>query len=144
MIITIFSYWLFIWFVLFYVGIIKENPLLFLCIGYVIVIIEMIYLISKKTSTYNIKKFFIINIIIKLIPIIIILLTSPIKINLYKDKDIKFGLIVIFIYVMVMNILGIDIRKEYLNMIDSYVKDEKDKRTYISKLYDYLIQKNDK
>ncbi len=139
MIITIFSYWLFIWFVLFYVGIIKENPLLFLCIGYVIVIIEMIYLISKKTSTYNIKKFFIINIIIKLIPIIIILLTSPIKINLYKD--IKFGLIVILIYVIVMNILGINIKNEYLNMIDSYVKDEKDKRTYISKLYDHLIKK---
>ncbi len=142
MIITIFSYWLFVWFVLFYVGIIKENPLLFLCIGYVIVIIEMIYLISKKTSTYNIKKFFIINIIIKLFPILIILLTSPIKINLYKD--IKFGLIVILIYVIVMNILGINIKNEYLNMINSYVKDEKDKRTYISKLYDYLIQKNDK
>lgn len=140
MIITIFSYWLFIWFVLFYVGIIKQNPLLFLCIGYIIAIIEIIYLIINKTSSYNIKKFFIINIIIKLFPIIIILLTtSPIKINLYKDKDIQFGLIIILIYVIIMNILGINIKKEYLNMINSYVKDEKDKRTYISKLYDYFM-----
>lgn len=140
MIIEIFSYWLFVWFLLFYIGIIKETPLLFLCLGYVVSIIEMIYLFMKKTSTYNIKKFFIINIIIKLIPIIIIVLKSPspIQINLYKN--IKFGLIIVLVYVIVMNILGINIKNEYLNMINSYVKDEKEKRTYISKLYDYLME----
>ena len=74
--IEILSYWFFLWFFLFIIGIIKQNPLWFLIIGYIITIFEFIYLIYKKTNNYNLIKFFIINILIKVIPVIIILIKT--------------------------------------------------------------------
>ncbi len=137
--IAIFSYWIFFWFLLFYFGIIKANPLILLCIGYFLTFLEIFYLIFKKTNTYNIKKFFIINVIIKFIPILIILITIKYDMkNLYND--IQFTLLVILIYLITMSILNINIIKTYLHLLQSYYNDEKEKRTYISKLYDYIYK----
>ena len=62
--IEIFSYWIFIWFLLYYFKFTKYNPLLTLIVGYIITVGELIYLISQKTNKYNLIKFTIINVII--------------------------------------------------------------------------------
>ena len=74
--IEIISNWFFVWFLLFIIGIIKENPLWFLIIGYIITFIQIFYLIYRKINNYNLIKFAIINFILKIIPIIIILVKT--------------------------------------------------------------------
>lgn len=133
--IEIISYWFFIWFLLFIIGIIKENPLWFLIIGYILTLLEFFYLIYKKTNNYNLIKFMIINIIIKIIPIFIILqiTTFNFKIN---SNDIKFGISLIMIYIITLAVLDINPIKNYKRMINTYINDDNNYKTFISRLYD--------
>jgi hypothetical protein len=120
--IEIISYWFFIWFLLFIFGFIKANPFFILVISYIIILYGVFYLKYKKANNYNLLKFFIINIIIKLIPIIILICTNQHKFNYY---DLYFLLNILIIYFFVNYILG-------KNPIDTYKR--------IS--YNYINNKN--
>jgi len=133
--IEIISYWFFIWFLLFILGIIKENPLWFLIIGYILTFFEIFYLIYKKTNNYNLIKFIIINIIIKIIPIIIILIIISFNFQI-KISDIKFGISLIMIYIITLAILNINPIKIYQKMINTYINNDNNYKTFISRLYD--------
>jgi hypothetical protein len=133
--IEILSYWFFLWFLLYIIGIIKQNPLWFLIIGYLITIIEFIYLIYKKTNKYNLIKFFIINIIIKFIPIIIILIKTSFNF-IITTYDIKFGISLIMIYIIIMNAFNINVIKQYNKLLNTYIKNDNNYKSFISKLYD--------
>jgi len=139
--IEIFSNWIFVWFVLFYIGIIKANPLLFLCIGYVITVLEIFYLIANKTNSYNIKKFLIINVILKFIPILILITTREINIKNFK-YDFIFGLFVLFSYIIITTfIFNINLINTYKKIFDSYINDDKKKRSHVSRFYDYIYER---
>ena len=132
--IEIFSYWTFVWFILFYIGLIKYNPLFILIIGYIFTLFEFIYLIIKKSSKYNLIKFMIINIIIKLIPILLI-----IKYQLRFDlKDIYISIYLIFFYIIIMSIMNKNPYEYYKLMINTYLYNNNNYKTVPSKLYDYL------
>ncbi len=133
--IEIISYWFFVWFLLFILGIIKENPLWFLVIGYILTFFEIFYLIYKKTNNYNLIKFIIINIIIKIIPIIIILIITSFSFQI-KSNDIKFGICLIMIYIITIAVLNINPIKNYDKMINTYINDDNNYKTLISRLYD--------
>jgi hypothetical protein len=133
--IEIFSYWIFIWFLLYYFKFTKYNPLLTLIIGYIITIGELIYLISQKTNKYNLIKFTVINIIIKVIPILLI---YNHKIT-FKEFVINFYIFLIYIITMaIMNINPTDIYKKVLN---TYIQDDNKYQSVFSKFYDYLFKK---
>jgi len=139
--IEIFSNWIFVWFVLFYIGIIKANPLLFLCIGYVITVLEIFYLIANKTNSYNIKKFLIINVILKFIPILILITTRKINIKNFK-YDFIFGLFVLFSYIIITTfIFNINLINTYKKIFDSYINHDKKKRSHVSRFYDYIYER---
>lgn len=133
--IEILSYWFFLWFFLFIIGIIKQNPLWFLIIGYIITIFEFIYLIYKKTNNYNLIKFFIINILIKVIPVIIILIKTSFNFS-FILSDFKFGFSLIMIYIIIMNIFNINIINKYNLLLTTYINDDNNYRSFISRLYD--------
>jgi hypothetical protein len=133
--IEIISYWFFVWFLLFIIGIIKANPLWFLIIGYILSFFEFIYLIYKKTKKYNLIKFAIINIIIKIIPIIIILIKTSFNFKI-NSNDIKFGISLIMIYIITLAVLNINPIKNYQKMINTYINDNNNYKTLISRLYD--------
>jgi hypothetical protein len=133
--IEIISYWFFAWFLLFIIGIIKENPLWFLIIGYILTFFEFLYLIYKKTNNYNLIKFLIINIIIKIIPIIIILIITSFSFQI-KSNDIKFGISLIMIYIITLAVLNINPIKNYQKMINTYINNDNNYKTFISRLYD--------
>jgi hypothetical protein len=133
--IEIISYWFFVWFLLFIIGIIKENPLWFLIIGYILTFFEFLYLIYKKTNNYNLIKFLIINIIIKIIPIIIILFITSFSFQI-KSNDIKFGISLIMIYIITLAVLNINPIKNYQKMINTYINNDNNYKTFISRLYD--------
>lgn len=137
----IFSYWIFIWFLLYYFGIIKYNPVLILIIGYIITFFEFIYLIIKKISYYNGIKFFIINVIIKLIPIILIFRMNKYKLEI-NIRDIYVSIYLIFTYIIIMIIFNKNPLDYYKRMITTYLEinnKNKEYKSIISKLYDYII-----
>lgn len=135
--IEIFSYWIFVWFILFYIGLTKYNPLFILIIGYIFTLFEFIYLIIKKTSRYNLIKFMIINIIIKFIPILLII-KFPLKFNI---DDIYVSIYLMFLYVIMMSLMNKNPYEYYKLMINTYLYNDEKYKTYISKIYDKLFLK---
>lgn len=133
--IEIFSYWIFIWFILYYTNIIKYNPLFILLCGYVFTIFELIYLLTTKISNYNFIKFIIINIIIKFIPILLII-KIPIIINLI-DIYISIYLFIIY-YILIIIFYNKTPYYYYKHMIYTYIEDNNNYKSYISKTYDYI------
>jgi hypothetical protein len=135
--IEIFSYWIFIWFILFYIGLTKYNPLFILIVGYIFTLFEFIYLIINKSSRYNLIKFMIINIIIKLIPILLII-KFPLKFNI---DDIYVSIYLIFFYVIIMSIMNKNPYEYYKLMINTYLYNDEKYKTYISIIYDKIFLK---
>jgi hypothetical protein len=132
--IEIFSYWIFIWFILYYIGLIKYNPLFLLIIGYILTLFEIIYLINNKISKYNLIKFFIINVFIKFIPILLII-KFPLRFNI---DDIYIGIYLILFYFIIMSFLNKNPYEYYKLMIHTYLYNDEKYKTLSSKLYDYL------
>jgi hypothetical protein len=135
--IEIFSYWIFVWFILFYIGLTKYNPLFILIIGYIFTLFEFIYLIINKSSRYNLIKFMIINIIIKFIPILLII-KFPLRFNI---DDIYVSIYLIFFYFIIMSIMNKNPYEYYKLMIHTYLFNDEKYKTYISIIYDKLFLK---
>ena len=135
MLIEIFSYWIFIWFILYYLGLTKYNPLFLLLVGYIFTLFEFIYLIINKTSKYNLIKFFIINILIKFIPILLII-KFPLRFNL---DDIYVSIYLIITYLIIMSIMNKNPYEYYKLMINTYIYNDNKSKTYISIMYDNLF-----
>jgi len=129
--IEIISYWFFAWFLLFIFGFTKANPFWILVISYIITVGEFLYLKIKNTNCYNLRKFMIINIILKFLPILFI-------INYYKFNyyDFKFMFIIIVLYLIVMFIYNKNPIDSYKRMLNTYINDDNKYRTFLSKLYD--------
>jgi len=135
--IEIISIWFVIWFLLYYFDIIIYNPLIFLIISYLIILYETFKLyIKTPISIYNLIKYSIINIIIKLIPIILILLKSGFII---REIDILFGIYLIFFYSILLIILKINPTETYDRLTIGYIYNIENYKTPISKFYDYLF-----
>ena len=135
MLIEIFSYWIFIWFILYYLGLTKYNPLFLLLVGYIFTLFEFIYLIINKTSKYNLIKFFLINILIKFIPILLII-KFPLRFNL---DDIYVSIYLIITYLIIMSIMNKNPYEYYKLMINTYIYNDNKSKTYISIMYDNLF-----
>ncbi len=135
--IEIISYWFFVWFLLFIIGIIKSNPFWILVISYIITIMEYAYLKHKGANFYNLTKFMIINIILKFIPILIILIIMKFKVP-FNINDLIIAFILVFIYLITMIIFNINPIIAYQKMLNTYINDDNKYRTYISRLYDDL------
>lgn len=88
----IFSDWIFIWWILFYFKFTKYNPKFILIVSLIQNCFMFLYLFKQNTKKIVIISFFIIDLIIKIIPIILIINT---KIN--KD-DIYFTILLYLVY----------------------------------------------
>ena len=132
--IEIFSYWIFIIFILYYIGLIKYNPIFLLIVGYILTSFELIYLIKNKISKYNFIKFFIINVLIKFIPILLII-KFPLRFNI---KDIYISFYLILFYFIIMILLNKNPYEYYKLMIHTYLYNDNKYKTILSKTYDYL------
>jgi|UniRef100_A0A6C0LGS9 hypothetical protein len=128
----IFSYWIFVWFLLYYFKLTKYNPLIILIIGYIITFGEWLYLIFMGANNYNIIKFIIINVIIKIIPILLIYNSKT------TYKDLIIGLYIFLAYLLTMAIMKIDPYKIYKKILNTYIYDDNKYKSIISKMYDYI------
>lgn len=136
--IFIYSYWIFTWFILYLLNIIPYNPIFYIIIGYIISIFELLYLFLKKTNKYNLIKYTIINIIIKVFPIIILIYLNKYKFNY---KDIYFGIILLNIYIFLMIVLNINPFIEYNKLLNTYINNDNNYKSILSKIYDYIYLK---
>lgn len=136
----IFSYWIFIWFILYYFRLITYNPLFILIVGYIITLGQLIYMTFRGISYYNFIKYFIINIVIKLIPILLII-KFPIKFNI---KDIYFSIYLILLYIFIMSIINKNPYNYYKMMINTYLRDDNKYKSIFSKIYDFIYSKINK
>ena len=135
---SIFSNWLFIWFLLYYFNIIKYNPLFILIIAYIITAFEIIYLYYYKTSIKNLFKFFIINILLKIIPIILIYIKNG-NLKIYM-KDIYASIIILLLYFLYLFIFNISFLAIYHRLLNSYINNTEKDKNIVSKLYDKIIK----
>ncbi len=136
--IEIFSYWIFIWFILYYFNLVKHNPLFLLIIAYVITFFEFIYLWYHNTNTYNLTKFFVINVIIKFIPIMLIF-KYPFVIH---KQEIWIGLYTLCLYGFIMMVFNKQPYTFYKQMLNTYINDSDNTKykSYFSIVYDKLMR----
>ena len=139
----IFSYWIFVWFILYYFKIVRYNPLFILIVGYILTLGELIYMIFRRISYYNFIKFFIINVLIKFIPILLILIKLKFKINI-KIIDIYISFIFVLAYILIMSIVNKNPYIYYKMMLNTYIKDDNKYKSIFSKTYDYIYMKINK
>ena len=99
----LFSTWIFIWFILYYLHLTNINPLLYLIIAFIYAIFGLIFLIYKNASIIGISIFISINILIKIIPIILIIISH--KKFILNYLNIAFGLYLFLIYLSFMFII---------------------------------------
>lgn len=116
------SYWMIVWGLLFYFGIIKNNPIIILIAIYLIVSFGYIYIYinndKNKDRTYYLLKFIVIHVMPKFILIVIILFSYELRFNI---DDINFGLLVVLLYLILMMSLNKNPIEYYYYLIDYFI-----------------------
>ena len=104
----LFSYWTFAWYILFMFGILTTSPKFTFIIETIFILIWIILLINDKTHSTKILSFTIVQVFIKIIPLITLI---NIKINFYKE--IKMLIILFIIYLIWLYINSTNIYEVY-------------------------------
>jgi hypothetical protein len=113
----IFSYWIFVWFLIYFVSNIFLNkniipsPLLEMYIGFFTSLYGFYYLLFESSNTLPIMKFLVMLIVIKTIPLLItIYLNGNYKINwTYDLKKLLILLLIYFVYLVFWNVNVFDV-----------------------------------
>ena len=131
----IFSYWIFVWFILYFTRIITINPKLWLIVALLENIISVLFLFLKA-KMYVVIRFMIINALIKALPLYYLWNTKIHK------KDIIYSIIVFVIYLIWLYINNFTMYTLYEMIYNSQIPHS----TYIGplsyvydKIYQYLL-----
>ena len=131
----IFSYWIFAWFLLYYTNIVKYSPKFILILGLIENFFIVVYLLLNNSTLYKISKFIVINIFIKVIPLYLI----------FNDKiryqDI-YATIILFLFYLIWIYINCRIDCFYImyqKLIDSYNTIQSEEMTFLSYLYDNIM-----
>ncbi len=108
----IFSYWIFIWFIFYLAGLIEYNPKFAILLGIIENIAIMLLMIYMNTNRKLLLLFFIMFIILKIIPIIMLRNTK------IKKKDVVFTFVLFFIYLFWMTINGKTFNDFYIHTVE--------------------------
>lgn len=120
----LFSYWLLIWFILYYFKFIQYNPKWLFIISIIYISIVIITMISKHKNLSKVFIFFIIGIIFKVIPLYLIRNTVT------TYKDIIFGIILFLVY-----FLWVSYRRGVNKVLQIYTVDVFKFKTPIMNIY---------
>lgn len=108
-----FSYWVFIWFLFYIFGYIEYNPLFILLLGVSLNIYNM-SIMFRESMYKKLIVYLIINLFIKVIPILVILYFNTNYFNIIFDfESFKFLLFLFFIYLIYMKIMNVSIYDVY-------------------------------
>jgi hypothetical protein len=129
----IFSYWIFLWFILYIIQIVPYSPKFVIILGILENIILFILMIVYNAPYNKIIKFVIINTLIKIIPLVIV----------WRDKikcqDIYATVIYFLIYMIWLHYNRINPYKIYRRLLRPYIYNNNKDKTLLSSLYNRLI-----
>ena len=132
---TMFSTWIFIWFLFYYFKMIPFNPFLFLIVAFIVgVPLGLHYFIKENIDVDIIYKYVIINFMGKIVPAILIF-NHPIIIY-----DILFGIGLMAVFLIFMAVNKLSILDEYYYYFDSMIG-RNDKIYFTNIIYGYINKK---
>lgn len=131
----IFSYWIFLWYILYFFKIVKYSPKFILSFAMIDNALLFITLIYKKSSYYDLIKFFAINTFIKYLPL------YTLRGEKIKREDVMVSIALLIIYFIYIFINNNDIYNVYNKLISGYSDDKQKYKTPISALYDNMYNK---
>jgi len=116
--IFVFSNWIFVWYLLFMVGLIKANPYLLLIIAYVVSLKLLHYLYKNNINLYNLIKFNYVKFFSKIIPLLSLCILNLNKIDYY---DVYFTLGFVISYLIFMRFMGLSFYDFYARLLNTYL-----------------------
>lgn len=136
----IFSYWIFIWFVLYFAGFTTLNPSFLLIISMIYIVFTIyLFIYYYQISQYNVIKYVIINVILKSIPLLLLWYYNRINVNY---TDIVFTALLFAVYNVYLYVNDTSLPQVYQDILRTYQNSQlnSEKRTIISRSYDYLYR----
>jgi hypothetical protein len=109
----IFSYWIFVWYLLYISKITNYNPKFILIIGLIENIIMLLMMIFFQTKLFNILWFIFINTFLKIIPLYTLINTK------IQKNDILISFLIFIIYIFYLYLHKIDFTKQQKQIIYS-------------------------
>ena len=130
----VFSYWIFIWYLLYVLKIVKYNPKIALLLAIIVNGIAIMLMIYYKNPVSVILSFCLINLFIKIIPFISLIKTP------YTLKDF-YALVVLFVIFLLWRKINISTNNIH-NTIDwiKYKREPGDLTYYLNKVIKNLIK----
>ena len=105
------SYWIFIWFLIYYFNFTSYNPFFLLVLGFIFNLCNMFYMHAKKMYD-KLFVYSIVNICIKFIPILLLIYEN----RAYLDvKSFNFTIIFVIVYLLYMRLTNTSLKKAYYN-----------------------------
>ena len=121
------SVWIIVYFILYKLKLVKYNPIILFYTALIFVIIGSFYILIYGKISKRFLMFVILNILIKVIPIII----------LYKDKiqsrDISFTFIFLIVYILYLTIRNEDVINLYRDIIINIIDNKTGREIYLIK-----------
>ena len=131
----IFSDWILLFSLLYYIGITNYNPVILLYLSIIFCIIQVfIYIIIYNIKLYNLIKFIILVFLLHIIPFLLI----------YKRKinylyDITISILICLIYIIYNILNNQSIIKNYNDLLLNYLDRNKGKPSHLKYLFDKYI-----
>jgi hypothetical protein len=131
----VFSYWLFIWYILYYINLIKYSPKFVIGLGIIENFIMLLFMFYYKTKIDTIMYFILINTIIKIIPYYMM------RNEHIKLSDIKATIIIFIIYCIWVYLNGGTVIEYHNKIFESliYSKNETPFLHFIKYLKKYFV-----
>lgn len=105
------SYWIFIWFLIYYFNFTSYNPFFLLVLGFIFNLCNIFYMHMKKMYD-KLFVYSIVNICIKFIPILLLIYEN----RAYLDvKSFNFTIIFVIVYLLYMRLTNTSLKKAYYN-----------------------------
>ena len=128
----VFSYWIFIWYLLYILNIVKYNPKIALLLAIIVNLIIIILMIYYKNPLSVIISFCLINLFIKIIPFIS-LIDTP-----YRLKDLYLLIVLVVIFLLWHKLHTTDNIDNIIDWI-KYKREPGDLTYYLNKFIKKLI-----
>lgn len=97
----VFSFWIFLWYLLHIFGLVKPSPKLVLLLGFFENLISFVILLFLANDIQRLMRLFVLNIFIKLIPVVTVWSE---KIDLYKDLFLIYAVFAVYVfYIHIVN-----------------------------------------
>ena len=109
-----FSYWVFLWFILYCFGVIEYNPTIGIFICLVIIFgLTFVWFAENKITQHHLIEFIVSNIICKIIPLALLWIKQDLKV---RTKDAFFVIGLYLIYQIYLHLKGTSFPGVYMSL----------------------------